>query len=143
MPIVNKSALVAHSTREMFDLVNDVESYPLFLPWCSSTKLLSHEDDLLCGELEVARAGIKQRFSTCNQLYPFERIDIKLKEGPFKQLEGGWRFTELRENACKVELELHFEFSGALINKAFGKVFNQIAGTLVDAFCQRANEVYK
>lgn len=142
MPVVSKSALVAHSTAKMFDLVNDVESYPQFLPWCSATKLLSRTDELLCGELEVSRAGIRQRFSTCNLLYPTERIEIRLKEGPFKQLEGAWQFTELREDACKVELQLHFEFSGMLINKAFGAVFNQIAGTLVDAFCKRANEVY-
>mgnify|MGYP001159355213 FL=1 len=126
----------------MFELVNDVESYPQFLPWCAATKLLSRDDEQLCGELEVSRAGIRQRFSTCNQLFPYHRIEIRLKDGPFKKLEGAWIFTELREDACKVELELNFEFSGTLINKAFGAVFKQIAGTLVDAFCKRANEVY-
>lgn len=127
----------------MFELVNDVESYPQFLPWCHSGTLLSRTDTELCGEMEVARAGIRQRFSTCNTLHPYERIEINLKDGPFKQLTGEWRFTPLREDACKVELELEFSFSGALINKAFGAVFNQIANTLVDAFCKRAGEVYK
>jgi ribosome-associated toxin RatA of RatAB toxin-antitoxin module len=127
----------------MFGLINDVESYPEFLPWCRSTRLLSRSETELCGELEVARIGISQKFSTCNTLYPYGRIEIRLKDGPFKQLRGHWRFTPLREDACKVELELEFEFSGRLINSAFGRVFSQIANTLVDAFCQRANEVYR
>ncbi len=141
MPVVRKSALVAHSAAEMFELINDVESYPEFLPWCRSTKLLSRDDEFLCGELEVVRVGVRQTFSTCNRLYPYERIDIELQEGPFKKLQGGWRFTALREDACKVELALDFEFSGKLIDKAFSAVFGQIANTLVDAFCKRADEV--
>ena len=68
-------------------------------------------------------------------------MDIALKDGPFRKLQGVWRFTSLREDACKVELELDFEFSGRLINAAFGQVFNHIANTLVDAFCKRAREM--
>ncbi len=143
MPGVKKSALVMHSAEQMFDLVNDVESYPQFLPWCSATTLLSRDDKELCGELEVSRVGIRQRFSTCNILHPYERIDIRLRDGPFQELSGCWRFNALRDDACKVELELDFEFSGKLINTAFGAVFRQIADTLVDAFCRRADEVYK
>ncbi len=143
MPVVNKSALVRHSAVQMYDLVADFESYPQFLPWCRSTRLISRSEDRLCGELEVARLGISQRFSTCNRLLPGERMDIELNEGPFRKLRGGWVFTPLREDACKVELELDFEFSGKLINTAFGAVFNQIADTLVDAFCKRADEVYR
>ena len=143
MPVVRKSALVSHSAAQMFDLINDVEAYPQFLPWCSATKLLSRDEEELCGELVVSRIGIRQTFSTCNRLYPHERIDIKLREGPFKNLHGNWRFTSLKESACKVELELEFEFSGRMINTAFGKVFNQVANTLVDAFCKRADEVYR
>ncbi len=142
MPVVHKSALVTHSASEMFELVNDVESYPQFLPWCHSTQLISRDDERLCGELEVARMGVRQKFSTCNRLYPYERIVIELQEGPFKKLSGEWRFTALREDACKVELELEFSFSGKLINTAFGAVFSQIANTLVDSFCKRADEVH-
>lgn len=141
MPVVQKSALVPHSAAEMFELINDVESYPQFLPWCKSTQLLSRNEEELCGRLEVSRIGISQTFSTCNRLFPYERILIRLNEGPFKRLQGEWRFTALREDACKVELELDFEFSGKLINSAFGAVFSQIANTLVDAFCKRADEV--
>ncbi len=141
MAQVKKSALVTHSAEKMFELVNDVESYPEFLPWCRSGKLLKRDEAELCGEIEVVRAGIHQRFSTCNRLFPVERIDIRLREGPFKKLHGTWFFTPLREDACKVELELEFEFSGRLINAAFGAVFGQIANSLVEAFCQRADEV--
>ena len=131
-----------YSARQMFDLVNDVESYPEFLPWCSSTTLLSRTGDKVCAELEVARMGVNQKFVTCNRMVPGKHMDIELVEGPFKHLRGGWEFKALQEDACKVELELDFDFSGKLINAAFGTVFNQIANTLVDAFCKRADEVY-
>ena len=126
----------------MFELVNDVESYPQFLPWCRSGRLLSRDDETLCGEIEVARAGIRQTFSTCNRLYPYERIDLQLREGPFKRLDGSWRFQALRADACKVSLTMEFEFAGRLINAAFGRVFGQIADSLVDAFCKRARELH-
>lgn len=142
MPQVKRSALVRHSAEQMFELVADVESYPEFLPWCRSTRLLSRTETELCGELEVSRMGIHQTFSTCNSLEPGRRMGIELREGPFRKLRGGWIFTPLREDACKVELELDFEFSGKLINTAFGAVFNQIASTLVETFCKRADEVY-
>ncbi|EGV49900.1 type II toxin-antitoxin system RatA family toxin [Candidatus Endoriftia persephonae] len=143
MPVVSKSALVHHSAAEMYQLVCDFEAYPEFLPWCSDSRLISRTDDQICGELEVSRIGIRQRFSTCNQLVENERMDILLRDGPFRKLEGGWRFTPLQENASKVELVLDFEFSSRLIDKAFGRVFSQIANTLVDSFCKRADEVYR
>ncbi|MBV2121627.1 MAG: type II toxin-antitoxin system RatA family toxin [Candidatus Thiodiazotropha sp. (ex Ctena orbiculata)] len=143
MPVVRKSALVAHSAHEMFQLVCAFESYPEFLPWCSDSRLISRTPEELCGELEVSRVGIKQRFSTCNKLVTDERMDIQLREGPFQKLQGSWHFTPLKEDACKVELVLEFEFAGRLIDAAFGRVFSQIANTLVDAFCKRADEVYR
>lgn len=143
MPVVNKSALVPYTAEQMFGLVVDVAAYPQFLPWCSATSVLSRSESELCGELEVARIGIHQKFSTCNKLYPYERIDLSLREGPFQKLHGSWRFTPLGDAACKVELSLEFEFSGKLINAAFGKVFSHIANTMVSAFCARAHEVYR
>jgi len=142
MAVVKKSALVPHSARRMFDLVYDVESYPQFLPWCHRTQVISEDADQICGRIEVARLGIHQTFSTCNRFERDTRMDIALLDGPFRKLHGGWRFTPLREDACKVELDLEFEFSGRLIDKAFGTVFNQIANSLVDAFCKRADQVY-
>ncbi len=142
MPIVQKSALVTHTAEQMYDLVCDVESYPRFLPWCRTTRVISRSEGEVCGEMEVARLGVSQTFSTRNILHPYERIDIRLHQGPFKHLQGAWRFTSLGERACRVELNLEFEFSGRLINAAFGKVFGQIANTMVSAFSKRAGEVY-
>ena len=112
LPVVNKSAIVPYNTQQMFELVRDVPSYPKFLPWCSAAKLISSSETELCGEIEVSRVGVRQKFSTCNRLYPFERIDLTLREGPFRKLHGDWRFTPLGDTACKVELALEFEFSG-------------------------------
>jgi ribosome-associated toxin RatA of RatAB toxin-antitoxin module len=134
--------LVAHSAQRMYELVCDFEAYPEFLPWCSQSRLISRTPEQICGELEVSRVGIRQRFSTCNLLVENERMDILLRDGPFRKLEGGWRFQALQEDACKVELLLDFEFAGKLIDAAFGRVFNQIANTLVDAFCKRADDLY-
>ena len=142
MAAVEKSALVPFSTAQMYDLVNDLESYPLFLPWCESTELLSLTEERMCGRISVARAGIHQTFSTCNRLYPYERIELHLDEGPFRHLHGEWHFLALRQDASKVSLRMEFEFSGRLINAAFGPVFSHIANSLVDAFCTRAREVY-
>ena len=142
MPRVEKSALVPFSAQEMFDLVADVESYKEFLPWCSNSRKVFGKDGELCGWIEVSRLGITQDFSTCNELFPPERMTLVLNEGPFKQLNGEWRFTALRDDACKVSLIMEFEFSGRLINAAFGKVFNQVANSLVESFVKRAREVY-
>lgn len=142
VPVIHKSALVRHSAHEMYELVCNFEDYPRFLPWCTGSRLISRDADQLCGELEVSRLGITQRFSTCNKLVENERMDIDLRDGPFRKLHGGWRFTPLRADACKVELELDFEFSGKLIDAAFGRLFRVFADALVDAFCKRADEIY-
>ena len=142
MARVEKSALVPFSAQAMFDLVADVGHYKDFLPWCSNSALVSHDGNRLCGEIEVSRLGITQTFSTCNELDPPERMGIALREGPFKRLHGEWRFIPLREDACKVMLTMEFEFSGKLIDAAFGKVFNQVANSLVESFVERAREVY-
>ena len=142
MARVEKSALVPHSDQAMFDLVADVERYKDFLPWCSDSRLVSRGDRELCGLIEVSRLGITQAFSTCNELDPPGRMGIALHEGPFKKLHGEWRFIALRDDACKVVLTLEFEFAGRLINAAFGKVFHQVANSLVESFVERAREVY-
>ncbi len=142
VPNVKKSALVLHSADNMFALVKDVASYPEFLPGCHSTRILEEDENEVCAELVVARMGIKQAFSTCNHFEQGKWMSLDLKEGPFRKLSGGWRFTPLRDDACKVELDLEFEFAGSLIDKAFGSVFRQWADNMVDAFCKRADEVY-
>ena len=143
MAHVSKSAIVGHSAADMYELVIDVERYKEFLPWCGGSREISKTDEEVCGEITVAKAGISQTFSTCNPLIKNERVGIKLREGPFKTLEGAWVFTPLREDACKISLELEFSFSGRLIEMAFGAIFMQIADTMVDSFCKRADEVYR
>jgi len=143
VPVVTKSALVTFSASRMFNLVLEMEAYPEFLPWCMAAEVLSRENDRICGRMEVARVGIHQAFTTCNRFVPPEQIEVKLVDGPFRRLQGAWTFLPLRRDACKVKLDLDFEFSGKLIDEAFGRVFNQIANTLVDAFCKRAEELYR
>ncbi|RKQ95776.1 ribosome-associated toxin RatA of RatAB toxin-antitoxin module [Kushneria sinocarnis] len=142
MPTVNRSALVRHTDRQMFDLVNDFSSYPEFLPGCRHARVIEERDDLLIGELTLGRGGIEQTFSTRNELHPPQRIEMRLNEGPFKRFEGQWLFTSMGDEACRVSLNLEFEFSSRLIGMAFGRLFGQIAGQLVDAFVRRADEVY-
>jgi len=141
MSKVEKTALVGYSAECMYELVADVDRYHEFLPWCKTSQLLSRDDDNLCGQIEVAKAGVVQKFSTCNALTPFSRMDITLKEGPFKELSGAWEFISLKEDACKIVLTLDFEFSNRLMNGAFGVVFHQIANAMVDSFCKRASDL--
>lgn len=142
MTVICKTALVRHSAMDMFVLVKDVLRYPEFLPWCQSTRVLQESPQELCAEIVVARLGIQQAFSTCNQYEPGKWMSIELKSGPFRNLKGMWRFLFLRADACKIALDLEFELSNSLLNQAFGEVFNYAANSLVDAFCKRADVIY-
>lgn len=127
----------------MFQLVRNVEAYAEFLPWCHSSRILQQEPGRICAELVVARLGIRQAFSTCNRFEENAWMELELQTGPFRHLHGRWSFLPLRADACKVMLSIDFEFSGPLIDQAFGAVFNQIANTLVEAFCKRGDEIYR
>jgi ribosome-associated toxin RatA of RatAB toxin-antitoxin module len=142
MPMVNRSALVRHTPRDMFELVNDFERYPEFLPGCRRARLLERDDSHLIGEMTLGRAGIEQSFTTRNDLIEPERIEMSLVSGPFKRLRGRWLFLPMGEGNCKVCLELEFEFANRLLGMAFGKLFQQVASQLVDAFTRRADELY-
>lgn len=139
---IERSALVWHSADRMFGVVNDVLAYPQFLPWCASAEVHHTSDHEITASLEVAKGGVRQRFTTRNQLVAPSEIHMTLVDGPFTRLKGSWQFLSLQEKACKVQLVLEFEFSGALSRMAFGAVFSQAANTMVDAFCKRANELY-
>jgi len=142
MAIINRSALVRYSASQMFALVDDIKAYPEFLPWCKTATELSRDEDEVRAVLELSRAGIHKTFSTCNRLQPGKMIEMRLLEGPFKQLEGFWRFERLGDEACKVSLDLEFEFSNKILEVTLGPIFNQIANSLVDAFCERAVTSY-
>lgn len=142
MPQIERSALVFYSAQQMFDLVNAVPDYPQFLPGCTSARIVSQSNTDMVASLTVSKAGIGHSFTTRNTLYPHHRIAMQLVDGPFKQLHGGWEFQPLSETACKVILRLEFEFSSRLIQFAFGKIFGELTAAMVNAFTQRAKQVY-
>lgn len=142
MPNVTRSALVAFSAETMFDLINDVPRYPEFLPGCAETKVIHADAHSMEASLLISKAGIKQWFTTRNELSRGEYIKMHLIDGPFSELRGGWTFTALTDSACKIELNLDFAFSSRLVEMAFGRVFNAIASNMVVAFTTRAKEIY-
>ncbi|OAI22755.1 ubiquinone-binding protein [Methylomonas sp. LWB] len=142
MTVVQKSALVKFSAKQMFDLVDDIESYPKFLPWCAGSKVLKREGNIVEGQIDIAKAGFHKSFTTRNKSDQGGKIQISLLDGPFKSLEGFWSFMPLREDASKISLDLEFEIASTFASLAFGPVFNQICNTMVGAFTQRAKAVY-
>ncbi len=143
MTTITRSSLVLYTPDQMFDLVNDVEAYPSFLPWCRSSKILSKTDNVISASLELAKGGIHHVFSTKNTVIHGESISIELIDGPFQHLEGFWQFNMIGENqGCRIQLDMDFEFSNRVISMALGPVFTQISGSLVNAFCKRAQEIY-
>ena len=142
MAEVKQTVLVPYSAARMFELVDAVEQYPKFLPWCSGSELIYRHDDALRAVIHVNFRGIRQRFSTENSRQPPNAMGIRLLEGPFKSLDGSWRFTDLGDAGCKVEFQLRWEFSSRVLAALVGPVFNHIAHTLVDAFVSRAQKLY-
>ncbi len=142
MTLVQKSALVKFSAQDMYNLVDDIESYPDFLPWCSGSRIICRTPEMVEAELMIAKGGFNKSFTTRNKLEPGVRISMSLVKGPFSYLQGSWRFIPLREDASKISLDLEFEMAGKLANLAFGTVFNQICNTMVSSFTQRAKQIY-
>ena len=139
---VNRSVLVAHSASRMFALVDDVEKYPQFLPWCGGTEVIFRDAHTTRATIHINYRGIRQSFTTENAKEEPRLMLITLVEGPFKALEGSWRFTELSAAGSKVELRLRYEFASRLLEKLVGPVFGFIANNLIDAFVKRAQSVY-
>lgn len=142
MTTIQRTAIVPYTPEQMFNLVNAIEDYPLFVPGCMKTHVLSRDEDEVKATLDFGKGSIHKSFTTCNRLQPHKMIEIRLLDGPFHQLEGFWRFDALADNTCQVSLDLEFEFSNKLLGMAFGPIFHQVANTLVDAFSKRAQEVY-
>lgn len=142
MARVEKSVLVAHSPERMFELVDRVEDYPDFLPWCGGTELKVRDEHRTVATIHIAYLGIRQGFTTENiKTHPRE-MRIRLQDGPFSELEGAWSFLRLGDDACKVEFRLHYEFSSRMLETILAPVFSHITNTFVDAFVRRADEVY-
>lgn len=139
---VNRSVLVGFTPEQMYDLVEAVEDYPSFLPWCGGATVLHRDERVTRATITIQYRGIRQRFTTENtKTRPVEML-IRLVDGPFSRLDGGWRFTGLAGRGCKVELNLHYQFSSRILEKLIGPVFSHIADTMVDAFARRAERVY-
>ncbi|THF66438.1 type II toxin-antitoxin system RatA family toxin [Pseudothauera nasutitermitis] len=142
MAEVNKTVLIEFTPAQMFDLVDRCEDYPAFLPWCGGAEVHVRNDTHTAATLHINYHGIKAQFSTENAKRRPEEMLIRLKEGPFKHLNGHWRFIALGDTACKIEFGLRYEFSSRLLEKALGPVFSHIANTFVDSFVKRAALVY-
>jgi len=142
MALVEKSVLVPYSADQMFVLVDGVEDYPQFLPWCGGASVNTVNETTVHATVQIDYHHIKQSFTTENVRTPPHQIDITLQDGPFKQLDGCWRFIPLDESACKIEFRLHYEFSNKLLEKLVGPVFHYIANSFMDAFILRAEKVY-
>lgn len=139
---IKRNALLPYTAKEMFELVDDIEAYSSFLPWCSASHIIRREGNEVEATLELTWSGMHKSFTTKNSLTPYERIDINLVQGPFKHLEGIWTFVPMGERGCKVNLELDFELTGHFLDKIFQPIFSHIANSLVDLFTKRAVEVY-
>lgn len=142
MTTISKSALVSYSPVDMFKLIDDIEAYPDFLPWCGKATEISRDEQNVEASILISHSGFNKVFTTQNKNTAFEKIEMHLVNGPFKNLDGVWLFEPLGETACKVSLNLEFEFSSKIISLSLGPVFSKIANSLVDAFIKRADTVY-
>ncbi len=142
MPTIQRSALVPHSAQKMFDLVNDVDSYPDFLPWCNDAATLEKGDGYNIARVDIKKGPLSQHFTTRNDLTNGSEINMTLIEGPFKQLQGQWNFKDIGEHGCRVSFDIEFAFSGLILQKTLSPIFNEICARMVDAFVVRANQVY-
>ena len=142
MAKTEKSVLLGHSAAKMYALVADVNAYPQFLQWCSGTEVRTIDAEKTAATLHVNYHGLRLRFTTENRMENGRLIDMKLVDGPFKHLNGYWRFIPLADDACKIEFQLSYELSGKLVEKVAGPVFDHIANTLVDVFVKRAAILY-
>lgn len=142
MALVEKTVLVPYSAEQMFALVDGVADYPQFLPWCSRASVMDAGENAVHATVEIDYHHIRQSFTTENLRQAPQRIEMRLKDGPFRQLEGDWQFMPLSASACKIAFSLRYEFSGRLLEKLAGPVFHHIANSFVDAFVRRAEQIY-
>lgn len=132
-----------YSAQQMFDVVNAVDDYASFLPWCAKSEILKQTENQMEASILMKKGKLNHSFTTCNDLTPGEIIHMKLVDGPFKKLSGDWIFTPLSNEGSKIELKLDFEFSNRIVSLLIGPVFTQIANSMVDAFCQQAHQLYR
>jgi ribosome-associated toxin RatA of RatAB toxin-antitoxin module len=137
---IHKSAIVLHPAQKMFQLVDSVENYPRFLPWCGSTQIIERDNSKTIASIEINYKGIRQTFTTENTKKHNQEMMIKLIDGPFKSLSGQWIFKNLDNDSCQIELKLEYQFSNIILEKLISPVFNMIANTFIDEFIKEANK---
>jgi ribosome-associated toxin RatA of RatAB toxin-antitoxin module len=143
MKRIARSAIVEHSAAEMYALVEDIESYPAFLPWCAEAVVHERRPKSTKATLTVGLGGLRHAFTTVNENRPGEAIDMKLVEGPFRRFHGEWRFVPLGEHACRMEFTLEYEFSSRTLGRLLSPLFDGIADSMVEAFVRRADAVHE
>ena len=137
---IHKSAIVLHPAQKMFQLVDSVENYPQFLPWCGSTQIIERDKNKTIASIEINYKGLRQTFTTENTKKQNQEMIIKLIDGPFKSLSGEWMFKNLDKDSCQIELKLEYEFSNVILEKLISPLFNMIANTFIDEFIKEANQ---
>lgn len=142
MTSIHRSALLPYDQQQVYALVNDVEAYPRYMDGCVGAEVLETSESRMVARLDLARGGISQSFTTLNVLCPCESIHLTLREGPFEEFDGFWRFNALAPGACKVSLDLEFSIRGSLLGAAAARLFDGVTGNLVAAVVRRANEIY-
>lgn len=142
MKRIARSAIVEHSAADMYALVEDIEAYPRFLPWCVAATVPERQGAWTKATLTVAMSGLRHSFTTRNENRPGEAIDLHLVEGPFRHFAAQWRFVPL-SHACRIEFSMQYEFASRALGKLLAPLFDRIADTMVDAFVRRAGEIYE
>ncbi len=141
MPTISRTALVEHTSQDMFELVCDIESYPDFLPWCSAARVDEHSETHQLASVTINQVINQSEFSTRNALETNQSITMQLVDGPFKYLTGTWQFKPLGDTACKVTLDIDFEFASPMVGRVISPAFNKVCDTLVNAFLKRADQL--
>ncbi|MCE9661167.1 MAG: type II toxin-antitoxin system RatA family toxin [Burkholderiales bacterium] len=142
MNTITRSALVGYGAEAMYALVEDIEAYPQFLPWCRSSRVIERNGDITLAELSVGLKGINQSFTTRNLNRPGTSIELELVAGPFRRFRASWRFHALGPHAAKIEYSMAYELAGGVLGRVLESLFDHIANTMVDAFIRRAEAVY-
>ena len=143
MKRIARSAIVEHSAAEMYALVEDIEAYPGFLPWCLAAVVHERRAGTTKATLTIGLPALQQSFTTLNENRPGEAIEMRLVEGPFRRFGAQWRFVPLSPQACRIEFSLQYEFSSRALGRLLAPLFDGIADSMVDAFVRRAAQVYE
>jgi ribosome-associated toxin RatA of RatAB toxin-antitoxin module len=143
MKRIARSAIVEHSAAEMYALVEDIESYPAFLPWCTAAEVHERGPGRTRATLSAGIGGLSHSFTTLNENRPGEAIDMHLEHGPFRHFEAQWRFVPLSSRACRIEFSMQYEFSSRTLGRLLAPLFDGMADSMVEAFVRRAGEPHE